>query len=173
MDGRGMTEAKLDRYRSTAVFFVMFAVIIVTAIATLAVGLRAALNSGGVSDPQQVQSYGLNDDTVQLFQVDGAKNYEFVIAYLVEMALNYFFYYPLVGTLLFSGILTCGQFPVVGGRPYELREETELAALGEGFEVTLGNAGNNNSNSNKTKSAAKFINDVEQPARPRGSTTKK
>lgn len=52
-----------------------------------------------------------------------ANDYEFLIAYFVEIALSYFFYYPVVGTLLFSGLLTCGRYPTVGGRPYEIKQE--------------------------------------------------
>jgi hypothetical protein len=131
MAERGViTEKKLARYRSTGVLFVMLSVVIVTALATLAVTLRAALSSDDateeVVDPAAVHSYGLTDDSVQLFQVDGANDFEFILAYLVELVLNYFLYYPIVGTVLFSGILTCGRYGVFGGRPYELKEAAEL-----------------------------------------------
>lgn len=172
MEGRGMTEEKLARYRSTGVFFVMLSVVVVTALATLAVTLRAALNSGDDTanttpvDASQVDSYGLHDDQVQLFQVDGANDFEFVIAYAVELSLNYFFYYPVIGTILFSGILTCGRYPVWGGRPFELKEEAELAALEEGHEVILGSGGGgmNNSKNSTNRKSAKIVSDVEQPS---------
>lgn len=170
MEGRGMTEEKLARYRSTGVFFVMLSVVVVTALATLAVTLRAALNSGDTAnttpvDASQVDSYGLHDDQVQLFQVDGANDFEFVIAYAVELALNYFFYYPVIGTILFSGILTCGRYPVWGGRPFEVKEEAELAALEEGHEVILGSGGGMNNSKNSTnRKSAKIVSDVEQPS---------
>jgi hypothetical protein len=137
MEGRGLTSAKLARYKSTGVFFVVLAVVMVTALATFVVALRAAL--GQVKNAHDVHSYGINDDQVPLFQVEQAHDYQFVLAYLVELLLNYFFYYFVVGTVLFSGLLSCGRFPVLGGRPYELREAAAAAAAAaqaeEGLEV--------------------------------------
>lgn len=124
MEGRGMTEQKLARYRSTGVFFVMVTVVVVTALATFAAALRKAVSySNDTSTPQLVSSA----DSVQVFQVNGVNNYEFMLSYIVAMALNFFVYYPIIGTIIFSGILTCGRFPVVGGRPFELKEEAVMA----------------------------------------------
>jgi len=55
-------------------------------------------------------------------KVDGANDFEFLLAYMVEMALSYFLYYPVIGTILFSGILSCGHGSLLGGRPYEIRK---------------------------------------------------
>jgi hypothetical protein len=136
-----VTEQKLTRYRSLSVFLVMLSVVVVTALATFAVALRAALSSDDgtqlvdsqtddtgeafVTKNAQLKSYGVSDDNVQLFQVDGANDFEFMIAYFIELVLNYFIYYPIVGTLLFSGVLTRGRWGVWGGRPFELKEEEE------------------------------------------------
>lgn len=124
----GLTEKKLARYRNTGVVFVVLSVVIATALATFAVALRAAISSSNNSndavplDPDTVHSYGLTDDNVQLFQVDAKNDFEFIIAYFIELVLNYFIYYPIVGTILFSGILTCGRYGgVFGGRPYEIK----------------------------------------------------
>ena len=134
-----VTERTLARYRSLSVFLVMFSVVVVTALATFAVALRAALSSDDA--PQLVVDEGSDNEnavvtkdatlaaegaTEQLFQVDGANDLEFIIAYLIELVLNYFIYYPLIGTLLFSGILTGGRWGVLGGRPYELKVRAEL-----------------------------------------------
>ena len=74
------------------------------------------------------------------------QDYEFVVSYLVELLLNYLIYYPLVGVLLFSGLLNCcGRFPVLGGRPYEikqLKDKSELDSdLEEGVEVEWNDEG--------------------------------
>ena len=54
--------------------------------------------------------------------------YSFIISYLVELALAYIIYHPIIDTILFSGILTCGRYPILGGRPYEMKlEEKQLA----------------------------------------------
>jgi hypothetical protein len=45
----------------------------------------------------------------------------------VELVLALFVYYPLVGTILFSGVVVCGKIPVLGGRPYEVTVQKRLA----------------------------------------------
>jgi hypothetical protein len=103
----------------------------VTALATFAVALRAALTTDdgvkaitSASDLEESSSLAYQQAHQQLLrvQVDGANDYEFIIAYLVELALTYVVYYPIVGTIFFSGILTCGRYPLWGGRPYEIQE---------------------------------------------------
>lgn len=114
----------LDRYRGRATLLIFGLVIVVTAVATFAAALRAALDEDNV---EQVSNYGLlNDNQVNLWQVESVSDYEFVLAYLVELGLNYFVYYPVLGTLFFSGILSCrGRCTFFGGRPYEVQVERE------------------------------------------------
>ena len=151
----GLTEKKLSRYRNTGVVLVVLSVVIATALATFAVALRAAISSSNDSsndavpvDPETVHSYGLSDDNVQLFQVDASNDFEFLIAYFIELVLNYFIYYPIIGTILFSGILTCGRYGgVFGGRPLEMK----MASISE---------------------TDKDVPDVEQPKRDRQQQSK-
>lgn len=127
-------EQRLKRYRGTGTLLVIFSVIAVTALATFAAALRSALDSGDV-EAEQVKNYGLTDESVKVWQVNGANDMEFLLAFLVELVLSLFVYYPICGTILFTGILTCGKYPTTGGRPYELTEEAKKAAAGEGLEV--------------------------------------
>ena len=128
------TEQRMNRYRGTGTLLVMFSVIVVTALATFAVALRNALDSGDVA-AEQVEHYGIGDENVNLWQVNGANDLEFLLAFLVELVLSLFVYYPVCGTILFSGILSCGKYPTTGGRPYELQEEVAAKTSGEGLEV--------------------------------------
>lgn len=49
-------------------------------------------------------------------------NWYFIISYFVELSLNYFFYYPVIGIIAFTGILGCnGYIPALSGRPYEVK----------------------------------------------------
>jgi hypothetical protein len=57
------------------------------------------------------------------FEVGEAEEFNFLVGYLVEMVLALFIYYPLGGTILFSGCLGCGCIPVLGGRPFEVAAE--------------------------------------------------
>lgn len=172
----GLTEKKLARYRNTGVVFVVLSVVIATALATFAVALRAAISSSNTSndavavDPETVQSYGLTDDNVQLFQVDAANDFEFMIAYFVELVLNYFIYYPVVGTVLFSGILTCGRFGgVFGGRPYELKMAS--VDLSVSTKPTADEFHVNTTTFQPSSSLSDAV-DVEQPKKSRTRSTK-
>lgn len=116
----GVSE-KAERYRSASVFLVMLSVVAATALATFAVTLRNAIDSGKMS-PEEVRSYGAQGEQIKVFEVRNAESYEFIIAYLIELALNYFGYYPVVGTVLFTGILGCFKYTIIGGRPAEIKE---------------------------------------------------
>jgi hypothetical protein len=165
-EGKAHKEEKLRRYRSTGSFLVIISVIGVTALATFAVALRAALTTDdgvkaitSASDLEESSSLAYQQAHQQLLrvQVDGANDYEFIIAYLVELALTYVVYYPIVGTIFFSGILTCGRYPLWGGRPYEIQEalqaelEEELDEE-EGVEVELEKKDNGDEESSATLS---------------------
>lgn len=147
MEGRGLTERKLARYRSTGSFFVVVTVVVVTALATFAVALRAALSDGaddpdGVERRDEAAPNGLGDGGVDFFEIHDVNDFEFMVAYVVELVLNYLLYYFVIGTLLFSGVMTCGRFPVIGGRPYELKiqkEAKQMAKLEEGRRKVLVN----------------------------------
>jgi hypothetical protein len=121
MDTKGGMTARVDRYRSTGVLFIVLSVIVVSALATFAVTLRSAIDAGNV-DTDEVDSYAAGDTQYKVFAVGDAKSYEFILAYLVELGLNYFGYYPVIGTVLFSGVLGCFKYRVIGGRPAEILE---------------------------------------------------
>jgi len=54
--------------------------------------------------------------------VEGVQSFSFLSDYCVELALAWFVWFPVVGTLLFSGILGCnGRLPILGGRPRDKR----------------------------------------------------
>jgi hypothetical protein len=66
----------------------------------------------------------INIDDGLVLDVESASQFQFVAAYLVEMALSLFVYFPVIGTILFSGVLSCGcKVPLLGGRPYEIAME--------------------------------------------------
>lgn len=111
-------------------YVVMFAVAACTAIATYVIVVRADLENTQGGDPDdlaQNNSTYLEEGMGNLF---GKKNkdstYDFLISYAMELALALFVYNPLIATIFFSGILGCGRIPVLGGRPYELRQQERL-----------------------------------------------
>eukprot|EP00797_Seminavis_robusta_P003980 Sro1257_g256740.2 (173) ;mRNA; r:17871-18389 len=92
-------------------------------------------------------------------------DYKFVVSYFVELVLSYLIYYPIAGTILFSGVLSCGKWQVTGGRPYELQQlalqQQQIMEEEEGVEVEWeskrSGAGNNNSSDDQEE----YTNGVE------------
>ena len=105
-------------------------VILITAMAVLIVLMKVALDSlevdAAAAAEEESGSGGINflvDDAIQQFHIENRQEYQFLLGYVVELALSFFVYYPLVGSVLFSGVLGCGRLPLLGGRPAEVRAE--------------------------------------------------
>lgn len=62
-----------------------------------------------------------DDFYVDWDHIDGIDSFHFLARYSVELLLAWFFYFPVIGTILFSGILGCGRLPILGGRPRDVR----------------------------------------------------
>lgn len=115
-------------------FVAAVAVVMATAIATLAVVLRASLQVE--VDEQPSNTTTSTTTSLEDFYYQGRQRmgeiqdqqqsitaYDFLVTYGIELSLSYLLYYPLLGTLFFSGILGCYRIPILGGRPFELRQE--------------------------------------------------
>jgi hypothetical protein len=64
----------------------------------------------------------VQDADTNISDIDGLKSFSFLTKYTIEVSLAWFVYFPLVGTLLFSGVLGCnGRLPILGGRPRDLK----------------------------------------------------
>jgi hypothetical protein len=123
----GRSLERLGKFRWCGSYIAVFFVIAFTACATFAVVLRATLDSNEENvDLTDLGTAGITDDNIKLGQTSDASAYEFMIGYAVELVLALIVYYPLVGTILFSGILVCGKIPVLGGRPYEVSRQNRL-----------------------------------------------
>ena len=74
---------------------------------------------------EAVDVMGSVDDDTNIYlptlnEIDGLDNFAFLTGYGVELALALLLYYPIMGTVLFSGLLGCGRLPMLGGRPREM-----------------------------------------------------
>jgi hypothetical protein len=57
--------------------------------------------------------------------------FSFLVKYFVELFLAWFVYFPIFGTIMFSGILGCFKLPILGGRPRDkAKVDKELAEHG-------------------------------------------
>ena len=120
-----MGSDKMNRFQTSGAFLVILFVIVVTALATFAVAIRFA-----VEDVQEgndkADEFGLStEDLAALKERAQVNEFGFLIAYGIELALTFFVFYPIVGTILFTGCLACGRTRLLGGRPYELKREAE------------------------------------------------
>ena len=116
-------------------YLVVNLVIVMVALATLVVVWRASEESreqyNEESEETQLQ---LNDEDTsfiptrtQFGEIQGVESFQFLLGYGVEVALALFVYWPIFGTLLFSGVLGCRRLPFIGGRPREVRLEQQKA----------------------------------------------
>lgn len=77
-------------------------------------------NNNNMGD--DIQDGGSDDDFhVEWQNIDGAGSFFFLARYSVELMMAWFVYFPVIGTIMFSGILGCGRLPVLGGRPKDIR----------------------------------------------------
>jgi hypothetical protein len=150
MDAREK-ERRMRRYRSTGTFFVVISVVLVTAICSFVVLLRAGLEAesemeanylnftttGTGRNPNILEApMQVHDQFESVYYDSDFSHYNFVISYMVELSLSYVIFYPITGTILFSGCLSCGKCPLTGGRPYELtRMELLQQEREEGVEI--------------------------------------
>ena len=144
----GQPLGHLERFRKYGSYLTIVAVVLCTAASTLVVVFRAAaarsssaVTSGSGASSSSEAAFdptgGLLDDaSLDLNVARDPSAYDFLIGYAVELALALVVYNPLVGTVLFSGILGCGRIPILGGRPYELDAERRRMASGGGEEDT-------------------------------------
>lgn len=75
----------------------------------------------GDDDVDAADGDGDDDFYVDWEQIDGASSFRFLAKYCVELLLAWFVYFPVIGTIMFSGVLGCGRLPVLGGRPRDKR----------------------------------------------------
>jgi hypothetical protein len=136
----GQSLENLARYKKYGIGLVIFTVLCIASVATFVVVLRAALQdeddaAQDLQDLEQEAGFygddaasgsggggGVNGTIPMVVDVESS-DFQFLVSYSVELCLALFVYYPIVMSILFSGIFGCGRIPVLGGRPYELRLE--------------------------------------------------
>jgi hypothetical protein len=109
------------KFRLYGSFLVGFAIVLLLAMTSLIVLVRASLQheENDNLDLTQLDSAGLVDDQVVLVDIK-KEDVRFLLGYVTEFALALIVYYPLGSLILFSGILGCGKLPILGGRPRDM-----------------------------------------------------
>jgi len=83
-----------------------------------------------------VRAYDYGSEEIQnaeYIDANGLEKADFRYLYgcLLELAISLFVYTPMMQMVLFSGILGCGILPVLGGRPYRVREDERRESAGD------------------------------------------
>ena len=106
-----LSSTNLETYRKWGTYAIITIVLTFTTVATLALLLRTSAE----------EAQNDNDDEIVEISFHEKYVFEFLISYVTEFILALFIYYPIIATLLFSGVFSCGMnIPVLGGRPYEV-----------------------------------------------------
>ncbi|GKY99184.1 hypothetical protein MPSEU_000873800 [Mayamaea pseudoterrestris] len=118
----GKNEGGNDRIRF---YVIMLIVLVVVTGSTLIVLVRATLESN-----QQTEEVATK---LEIKYTPNAESYRFLVSYAVEVALSLSFWYFVIGFVLFTGVLGCFKYPILGGRPYEMKalEQERLQTPGE------------------------------------------
>jgi hypothetical protein len=115
--------------------FIMIPVVLcLVGIATVAV-MRRATGADATDQYNNGESAAnpIWEDSMLWSEIDGAQSFSFLSKYAIELALTWFVWFPIVGTVVFSGVLGCGgRLPVLGGRPRDIKlyEESMMAKDG-------------------------------------------
>jgi len=112
--------------KSLGYYIAVFLVVAALALATCIVVVRAGMEEGQTHVP--FFQNGTMVDLEEIFNFDDldVQDYSFVKGYAIEFAVSLFVYYPLFETILFSGILGCSRIPILGGRPYAMKQEAKM-----------------------------------------------
>ena len=108
---------------------IRFFVFCIVGFCVLVIILRVAINDrekkeSNADFDESNQGFNTMLDDQTDFSVENVSDFSFVLNYLVEMTISFFIYYPIGGTMLFSGFFSCGyKIPILGGRPYEIECE--------------------------------------------------
>ena len=115
--------SSLGKYRTFGSYFVLITVAVLVAAASFVVVLRASVVSRQETVEKVAESRQIDPSSVKWGHVSSFESFSFLVSYVVELTLAMLLYFPLVGTILFSGILGCACLPILGGRPVQVRKE--------------------------------------------------
>lgn len=125
----GISRKKIERFQGKGYYFVIMLAIFAAAVCAVTIILRETVfdDIGAVTTISNATTGNttryLQETTTTTSDGGISWDWSFILSYLVELCLNYFFYYPLIGIIAFTGVLgCCGYIPALGGRPEEVRQ---------------------------------------------------
>lgn len=122
--GRWGDTSQSKRFRDCGSYALIPLILALLAFAAFLVLLRATEEGKEEDDDDDVvtDDDGINTNGLSDIRIRDWRSFAFLSKYAIEIALAWFIYFPLIGTILFSGILGCnGRLPILGGRPRDMR----------------------------------------------------
>jgi hypothetical protein len=107
---------QLNAYKRMGEMSVMMYVTGVAIIALATIGVRLSFHHDVDGDEDSIEA-----------ATETFANYEFMISYLLEVFISFFFFYPFVGFVFFAGFLRCIHEKTFGGRRYEIENSFSTA----------------------------------------------
>lgn len=129
------------RYKDCGSFLLIPVVAAVVALACVVVLIRAShvnidkkYDDYGNGNGNDNNNNGGDDDvdmSIDTTNITDVRQFSFLAEYAIELGLAWLVYFPVIGTVLFSGCLGCGRLPILGGRPRDKRL-VDQASEGDG-----------------------------------------
>ena len=124
--GRWGDQSQSKRYKDCGSYALIPLIAALLGFAAFLVLLRASeeehqdMNDDDGVDADDGQQNGID------IEIHDWRSFSFLSQYAIEIALAWFVYFPLLGTIVFSGVLGCkGRLPILGGRPRDLKRVEE------------------------------------------------
>ena len=115
----------MKEYKNAGTVTAILSVVLVTIGSGIMVFLRVGLENDAEKG-NSTDVNGINQNTVEtdVNELTDSSNYLFLMGYGIEMAVAWFVYFPIIESIMFSGVLGCfGVIPCLSGRPYEVKQE--------------------------------------------------
>lgn len=111
-------------------YLATFLVVAAVALATCAVVIRASEMDIPfiLNEDENRTDVAMHETSFNSLNEFGVQDYSFLKGYALEFVVSLFIYYPLIETILFSGVIGCGRIPILGGRPYAMKQEEQRLA---------------------------------------------
>jgi len=113
---------QFPRMRKSGSYFVLVLVPILVSLSTYILVLTSRIKNHKKRREEDV------DAEIDWDRINTNESLDILLGYSVELGTVYFVYYPMLSTILLSGILGCGNFPILGGRPREVNQELDKKA---------------------------------------------
>lgn len=116
---------RMAKLKSVCNTVVVVGVIVVMAVASMSIILRANVEGGG---EVKVTKWNNQTDSFERETISNKDNYEFMLSFALELAFSWFVWFPIFDIIMFSGVLARWKCCIClgGGRPADLEAQGDV-----------------------------------------------